>query len=157
MTKINKIICIVAIFLSLEIVLYLLVYAISPLLLDENFHIYEYSMAIIYSDFNKYWMSYILSIMVIKNSNIEDSKVKYLINMLLLFMFFIGINIIVSDIIFISNRFGKIFIKSIDDFQKYYGVFIYFVYGLIYIGSSVLLSTRSQLYKSQDKSDKYLK
>lgn len=129
--------------LGIETILYYIFFAIIQTLYYPELHIFDYALAIYNFDYNKIWIGFISYTFYIIYMNDSNNKIYLITKNLYIFIYlFIGLNILISTIIFAKYRlFG---IESIDltTFQKWFGTLIYFSYSIIFISIPFLIKNK---------------
>ncbi len=117
--------------LTFETISYILLFGIIPSIVTK-LGIFEYSMAITNYDFNKIWIGFIcFSLLIFYNRIKQKGKGIYEIIFVCSYLF-IGINIVLSSVVFSYFRLLGVPISDILSLQKYFGAIIFILYGLTF-------------------------
>ncbi|HHW02071.1 MAG TPA: hypothetical protein GXX35_04555 [Thermoanaerobacterales bacterium] len=93
------------------------IFGILPYGLNKEFNLFDYALTINNFDSTRLWMGFIcLSIFISLISG-----------------FFIGVNLMLSSYVYMTNRLNRNIIFNLASFQNYFGVAVYSLYGLSFI------------------------
>lgn len=141
-----------SIVLTIETITYNLLYCIIPVIINK-LGIFEYSMAITNYDFNKAWIGFICFSLFLAYIRLnKSSKAVYELIYICSYIF-IGLNLIISTIIFSYFRFFGVGITDFLSIQKYFGVFIFTLYGLCFTFIPIILVKSNLQNISMNKSN----